>query len=96
MARGEHGEPGHNIARIDDAAKATLVKSVRAIEKWMEEKDAISEDIKEEYKYLKGLGFDASGVRELISEKRKRNKNPDKWDDKENCKDLYRVALGMI
>lgn len=85
----------HNQNGVNGEAKATLVRAVKRIEKLAEEKDAIADEIGEEYKQLKVSGFDAAAVRKIVAERKERRKNEEKFDEREDNKDLYRVALGM-
>lgn len=81
----------------DDAAgKAIAVDQLRSfierIERLEEEKKTISDDIKEVYAELKGNGFDAKAVKEII---RLRKKEDLERQEEEGVIQLYKDALGM-
>jgi len=81
----------------DDAAgKAIAVDQLRSfierIERLEEEKKTISDDIKEVYTELKGNGFDAKAVKEII---RLRKKEDVERQEEEGVIQLYKDALGM-
>lgn len=81
----------------DDAAgKAIAVDQLRSfierIERLEEEKKTISDDIKEVYTELKGNGFDAKAVKEII---RLRKKEDLERQEEEGVIQLYKDALGM-
>lgn len=81
----------------DDAAgKAIAVDQLRSfierIERLEEEKKTISDDIKEVYTELKGNGFDAKAVKEII---RLRKKEDIERQEEEGVIQLYKDALGM-
>ena len=81
----------------DDAAgKAIAVDQLRSfierIERLEEEKKTISDDIKEVYAELKGNGFDAKAVKEII---RLRKKEDVERQEEEGVIQLYKDALGM-
>ena len=65
---------------------------IERIERLEEEKKTISDDIKEVYAELKGSGFDAKAVREII---RLRKKEDHERQEGEAMVKLYEDALGM-
>lgn len=88
-------ERTHNQYKLDKETKEDLRKGIKRIEKLMEERDLIGDDIKEEFKQFKAQGYDTSALRSIISDRRKKRKNAEKFEEFENNKDLYKFALGM-
>ncbi len=72
-------------------AAAKLKSFVARIERLNEDKDAITADIKEVFAEIKGEGFDAKIVREVI---RIRKADRAKRQEKEALIDLYMSAIG--
>ena len=95
MAKRDEPDRKHNQYKLASDAKELLVRKVKSIEKLAEEKQAISDDISDIYRELKGMGFDTSAIREVVAERKKRRKDSTKFEEREDWKDLYRVALGM-
>lgn len=73
-------------------ATGQLRTFIERIERLEEEKKTISGDIKEVYAELKGNGFDAKAVREII---RLRKKEDHERQEEEAMVELYKNALGM-
>ena len=73
-------------------ATGQLRSFIERIERLEEEKKTISDDIKEVYAELKGSGFDAKAVREII---RLRKKEDHERQEEEAMVQLYKNALGM-
>ena len=73
-------------------AASQLRSFIERIERLEEEKKTISDDIKEVYAELKGSGFDAKAVREII---RLRKKEDHERQEEEAMIELYKNALGM-
>lgn len=82
-----------NRNRLGGNAKEILRSKVKRILKLDEEKKAIQDDITDIYKELKGEGFNAAAVRGVVSEIKRKKKDRTKFDEIEEDKDLYRVAL---
>lgn len=74
------------------SAEAEIRSIVDRILRLKEEQDALSDDIKEIYAEAKGNGYDKTALGALVSELRKRAKNPDKADEADALLDLYRQA----
>lgn len=60
---------------MDDIAKTgvaaqELTQFVERVERLEEEKEAISDDIRDVYAEMKGRGFDVRAVRQIVSESR--------------------------
>jgi uncharacterized protein (UPF0335 family) len=60
-----------------------------------EEKDELAKDIAAEIAAAKDKGLDPVELRAAIANRRKRNKDPDKYDHKETTRAQYELALGM-
>lgn len=73
-------------------ATGQLRSFIERIERLEEEKKTISDDIKEVYTELKGNGFDAKAVKEII---RLRKKEDFERQEEEGVIQLYKDALGM-
>jgi len=73
-------------------ATSQLRSFIERIERLEEEKKTISDDIKEVYAELKGNGFDAKAVKEII---RLRKKEDVERQEEEGVIQLYKDALGM-
>ena len=82
------------VADIADTGVAAeeLKQLIERIERLEEEKNALSEDIKEVYAEAKGRGFDTNAMRTLI---RLRAKEPQDLQEEEAILELYKQALGM-
>ena len=65
---------------------------VERIERLEEEKQVISDDIKDVYAEAKGTGFDVKILRKVIS---LRKKQPHEREEEDAILDLYIHALGM-
>ena len=70
-----------------------LKQFIEQIEQLEEEKQSIAESIKDVYSELKGEGFDAKIVREII---KLRKLDRDELDEHDELIDLYKQAIGMI
>ncbi len=92
---------GHNSPPPDDppkqdvsgVARDQLRAFIERIERLEEEKQTVADDIKDVYGELKGVGFDASIVREII---KLRKKDADEVAEREAVLDTYKQALGMV
>lgn len=92
---------GHNNPPPDDppkqdvsgVARDQLRAFIERIERLEEEKQTVADDIKDVYGELKGVGFDASIVREII---KLRKKDADEVREREAVLDTYKQALGMV
>lgn len=73
-------------------AAGQLRAFIERIEKLAEEKQSIADDIKDVFAELKGTGFDAKAVRELI---KLRRQDAAERQEHEAIVDLYKAALGM-
>lgn len=77
----------------DSVAKDQLVAFLERIERLLEEKQAISDDIKEVKAEAKGSGFDVSILNKLI---KIRAMDPNERMEQEALLELYMSALGMV
>jgi len=95
-AENERAVAGHNVAKLNENAKDRMNKAIKAIEKLLDEKAELSAEIADRFKTLKGEGFDVAAIRAIIIERAKKAKDPTRYQELEDMKDLYRVALGMV
>ena len=78
---------GHN-----SVASGQLRAFIERIERLIEDKEAIQDDIKEVFSEMKGTGFDVKTVRQII---KLRKKDKAERQEEEAILDLYMNALGM-
>jgi uncharacterized protein (UPF0335 family) len=86
---------------IDDApvtgstsfAKDQLKSIVERIERLAEEKQSLSDDIRDIFAEAKGNGFDVKALRAIV---RLRKKDPNQRQEEETILEVYMQALGMI
>jgi uncharacterized protein (UPF0335 family) len=78
---------------VGGIAGERLKSFIERIERLEEEKRTLAEDIKEVYAEVKGAGFDAKIVRQII---RIRKRDQDELDEEETLLDLYKRAIGML
>lgn len=74
-------------------AAEELKQFIERLERLEEEKTGIAGDIKEVFAELKGRGFDAKAVRQIL---RIRKKDQAELQEEEAILDLYMQALGMV
>lgn len=79
-------EVGHNSG-------ARLVSILERIEKLEEEKRELANDIKDIKAEAKGTGFDVPTINEML---KLRRMSADKRNEKEELRDLYMNAIGLI
>ena len=90
MSSRETPGPGHNS--IDPAAAARLKSFVQRIEKLNDERDMLTQDIKEVYAEAKGAGYDAKIIKKIVAE---RAKDLAKLKEERALIDTYKAALQM-
>lgn len=73
-------------------AAGQLRAFIERIERLEEEKKTISDDIKDVYAEVKGVGFDTKAVRAIV---RLRKMDQAQRQEEEAILDLYKAALGM-
>jgi len=76
----------------EDIAAQQLKAIVERIERLLDEKKALTEDIKAIYYEAKGNGFDTKIIRKVISI---RGRDQDDIDEEETLLEVYLRALGM-
>lgn len=81
------------MAVEDSVAQDQLRAFIERIERMLEEKDAITEDIKEIYSEAAGNGFDVKILRMIV---RIRRMDPNERMEQEALLELYMSALGMV
>ena len=86
----------HNSAAITGDARDKLRKFVTRMEKIDAEIAELQDEKAEGFKDMKSQGYDAPAIRNIIAERKRKRKNPEKFEDLENMKDVVRMALGMI
>lgn len=84
-----HG-PGHNS--IDPSAAARLKSFVARVEKLNDERDMLTQDIKEVYAEAKNAGYDAKIIKKIVAE---RAKDLAKLKEEKALLDTYKAALQM-
>jgi uncharacterized protein (UPF0335 family) len=81
---------------VTDSSQTVAAGQLRAfierIERLEEEKQSLSDDIKDVYAEMKGTGFDTKAVRTIV---RLRKKDQAERQEEEAILDLYKAALGM-
>jgi uncharacterized protein (UPF0335 family) len=80
------------IESTQTVAAGQLRAFIERIERLEEDKQAISDDIKDVFAEMKGTGFDVKAVRQII---RLRKKDQAERQEEEAILDLYKNALGM-
>jgi len=80
------------INEQETVAAGQLRAFIERVERLEEEKETISDDIKDVYGEMKGVGFDTKAVRTII---RLRKKDQATRQEEEAMLDLYKTALGM-
>lgn len=76
----------------ETAAGARIKSFVERIERLEEEKQAIADDIKDVYAEVKGVGFDAKAIREIV---KLRKIDREKRQEQEEILETYKNAIGM-
>lgn len=76
----------------ESVAAGPLRAFIERIEKLLEEKKALSDDVKDIYAEAKGNGFDAKIIRKLIA---MRGQDRDTRREEEEILSIYMNALGM-
>lgn len=74
-------------------AAGQLRSVIERVERLNEERQAITDDIKDVYAEAKGTGFDTVAIRTLI---RLRKMDQAERQERESILDLYKSALGMV
>ena len=85
-------EIGHNSKDTGGVSGERLRSFIHRIEKLEEDRAAVGEDINEVYAEIKGVGFDAKIVRQIV---RLRKQEIEKRRENAELLDLYKSAIGM-
>jgi uncharacterized protein (UPF0335 family) len=91
MNMSDHNSTG-DVSSAEGVAAGELKQFVERIERLEEEKAGIMGDIKEVFAELKGRGFDAKAVREII---KLRKQDHAERQEQEAILELYMQALGL-
>lgn len=83
---------GHNSDAAHGVARDQLRAFVDRIERLLEEKKAISDDIADVYAEAKGTGFDTKILKKVIAI---RKQDADERAEQEAILDTYLIALGL-
>ena len=81
-----------NEDNVETSGAAQLRSFIERIERLEEQKKDVSDDIKDVYGELKGVGFDAKAVRQVI---KLRKQDKTEREAQEAILDTYLVSLGM-
>lgn len=76
-----------------EIAQERLKSFIERIERLNEEQAALAEDVKEVYAELRGVGFDAKVVREIV---KIRKMDVEKRREFEEILELYKSAVGVV
>lgn len=86
---------GHNSGEtIGGVAADHLISTVSRVERLQDEIDALNTDKSEVFKEAKSLGYDLPALKQIIAERRKEAKNPQKFAETSEIADLYRSIVG--
>lgn len=80
-------------AQTGGIAAKELRSFVERIERLHEEKDAITDDIKDVYGEAKARGYDKTAIGQVVSARRKRSKDAAKFDGQGELFSLYWDAV---
>jgi uncharacterized protein (UPF0335 family) len=80
------------IKEIGGVSGARIKSFIERIERLEEEKQTITDDIKDVYAEAKGTGFEIKALRQIIS---LRKLDAEKRREAEELLDLYKSAIGM-
>jgi uncharacterized protein (UPF0335 family) len=70
-----------------------LKQIASGIKELMEKQDEIKQDIADRYAEAKSAGFDAPMIRKILAEKKKREKNPQAYDEQLDLFVVYAEAI---
>lgn len=84
--------PGHNSGEVGGVSAARLRSFVERIERLNDEKQALTDDIREVFSEAKGTGFDVKVLREILKLRKQDATDRAEFDE---VLDLYKRALGM-
>lgn len=86
------GDNSQGDPEVGGIAVDRLRSIIERIERMLEERAAIGNDIKDIFTEAKSAGFDVKVVRQIIAI---RKKEPAEVEEQETLLDLYRRSLGM-
>lgn len=92
LAGGSPG-PGHNSSDPHSVVGDELLQFIERIEQLRAEQKDVKEQEKEVFSELKGRGFDAKTVREVL---KRRTKKADELAEEEALLETYLAAIGMV
>lgn len=72
-----------------------LMSYIERLERMLEEKKGISDDIRDIFAEAKGVGFDAPTITKIIKERAAIARNKDRHNEQLELFDLYKAAIGM-
>lgn len=78
---------------VDGTAMERLKAFIERIERLEEEKEALTQDIREVYSEAKAVGFDTKIMRQII---RLRKMDSSDRQEQETLLEVYKQALGML
>lgn len=81
------------MSDVAGIAADRLKSFIERIERLVEEKKSLQEDIKEVFAEAKATGFDTKIMREIL---KLRGMSADELDEQEALLELYKRALGMV
>ena len=80
----QRDEKMKNIGHNDHLKQ--IASGIKAL---MEKQDEIKQDIADRYAEAKSAGFDAPMIRKVLADEKKREKNPQAYDDQRDLFDIY-------
>lgn len=82
-----------NTSAVDAAAASELKSFIERIERLVEEKQTVADDIKDVFGEAKGRGYDTAAMRKILALRRK---DRDEREEEDAILQTYMAALGMI
>lgn len=87
----------HSNYRLTPQDKKLIEATFKQVKKLDGEMDAVKEDIKGAWGSLKESGINVKAAKAVYAEQKRRDRmGNDKYEEEEQARDLYRVALGYI
>ena len=83
---------GHN-SNMNEATREKLRQIVAKVERLVEERGEVNEQIKEVFSESKAMGFDNKAIRQVIAI---RKKERPVWEEEQMILDTYLTAMGLI
>ena len=83
---------GHN-SNMNEATREKLRQIVAKVERLVEERGEVNEQIKEVFSESKAMGFDNKAIRQVIAI---RKKERSVWEEEQMILDTYLTAMGLI